>query len=190
MRRRQPSEPWVARQQDDLGPILVAVEEADRAAVRRGQDVAHPFLDSRVVEFFAGLPREQRVRGDWDQVALRNALAGIVPDAIRMRRMSHRTVDGAAPFVGISGIRQRRGDLNGERLVDLGWVNGSALAPDGTVMGLDEASRWRVAALNRWLSWLDRRSAGFGADRVLRLHPDVVVDISAQPGTKRNFVGP
>ena len=44
-----------------------------------------PFLDYRFVEYVASLPLNQKIRSGVTKIALRNAIRGIVPEAIRCR---------------------------------------------------------------------------------------------------------
>jgi asparagine synthase (glutamine-hydrolysing) len=46
----------------------------------------YPFLDHRIVEFAFSLPPTQRVRKGWSKYILRNAMKGIIPEAVRKER--------------------------------------------------------------------------------------------------------
>ena len=60
-------------------------ESFDAGATRVAIDVRHPFFDLRLVSFLLGLPRLP-----WccDKEILREAVRGILPDAVRLRRKS------------------------------------------------------------------------------------------------------
>src|SRR5262249_38777423 len=61
-------------------------EIEDRAASRDGMEQRNPLYDRRIIEFALGLPEEQRRRGGTAKYVLRRAVAGVLPDAIRLRR--------------------------------------------------------------------------------------------------------
>jgi len=46
----------------------------------------HPFLDHRIVEFAFSLPATQKIRHGWTKYVMRNAMKGIIPEAIRKNR--------------------------------------------------------------------------------------------------------
>jgi asparagine synthase (glutamine-hydrolysing) len=50
------------------------------------REVRLPFLDHRVVEFIFAAPADQKIRGASTKVILRNAIRGIVPEEIRIRK--------------------------------------------------------------------------------------------------------
>lgn len=64
-------------------PALLHYE--DRNAMAFSIESRVPFLDYRFVEYIASLPLDQKIRGGVTKVALRNAIRGIVPEAIRCR---------------------------------------------------------------------------------------------------------
>ena len=61
-------------------------DTADRVQSRHGIERRSPFLDRRIVEFGLALPEEQRWRGTDTKVVLRNAVQGLLPEAVRQRR--------------------------------------------------------------------------------------------------------
>lgn len=64
-------------------PALLHYE--DRNAMAFSIESRVPFLDCRFAEYVAGLPLDQKIRGGVTKHALRAAIKGIVPDAIRCR---------------------------------------------------------------------------------------------------------
>eukprot|EP00825_Cyclidium_porcatum_P050548 TRINITY_DN9052_c0_g1_i2.p1 TRINITY_DN9052_c0_g1~~TRINITY_DN9052_c0_g1_i2.p1 ORF type:complete len:325 (+),score=-28.56 TRINITY_DN9052_c0_g1_i2:174-1148(+) len=64
-------------------PALLHYE--DRNAMAFSIESRVPYLDVRFVEFVASLPLNQKIRGGITKIALRNAIRGIVPEAIRCR---------------------------------------------------------------------------------------------------------
>ncbi len=62
------------------------VRYSDRNSMAFGREVRLPFLDYRLLEFLFAIPRHQIMRGPTTKVVLRNAMAGIVPDSVRLRK--------------------------------------------------------------------------------------------------------
>src|SRR4029077_3784141 len=59
---------------------------ADRNSMAHSREVRLPFLDRRVAEFALSLPAEFLYRDGLTKSVLRNAVRGIVPDAVLDRR--------------------------------------------------------------------------------------------------------
>jgi len=59
--------------------MTVALERYDRVASMLSIEPRHPFLDKRLVEFSLALPWEQKMHKGQSKVALRNAVAGLLP---------------------------------------------------------------------------------------------------------------
>lgn len=68
---------WLA---DD---ILVKV---DRASMAHGLEVRSPFLDHRLIEFCAGLPRHLKLSGLRGKRILRDSARGQIPDSVALRK--------------------------------------------------------------------------------------------------------
>ena len=62
-----------------------AVQWYDRAAAQCGLEARHPYLDRRLVEFLMAIPPEQIHRPGEDRSLIRRAMAGYLPDAVRLR---------------------------------------------------------------------------------------------------------
>lgn len=58
----------------------------DRMSMAHALEIRLPFLDHRFVEAALALPVEYRLRHGWTKWILRDATAGLIPDAIRFRR--------------------------------------------------------------------------------------------------------
>ena len=65
-------------------PALLRYE--DRSSMAWSVESRVPYLDHRLVEFLAGLPEQLKLRRAVTKIVLRDAMQGIVPDAIRRRR--------------------------------------------------------------------------------------------------------
>ncbi|MCK8518067.1 asparagine synthase (glutamine-hydrolyzing) [Methanoculleus sp. 7T] len=64
-------------------PLLLHWE--DRNSMAFSIEARVPFLDYRLVEYLAGLPLDQKIRGGVTKYVLRQAIRGLVPDAVRCR---------------------------------------------------------------------------------------------------------
>ncbi len=61
------------------------VEHEDRNSMASGVESRLPFLDYRVVEFARTLPSKFLLRNGWTKAALRQAMVGLVPEAVLRR---------------------------------------------------------------------------------------------------------
>jgi asparagine synthase (glutamine-hydrolysing) len=65
-------------------PVLLRYEDKNSAA--HSLETRLPFLDYRLVEKMASFPLVQKMKMGWTKVVLRNAMTGILPEKIRMRK--------------------------------------------------------------------------------------------------------
>jgi asparagine synthase (glutamine-hydrolysing) len=83
-----PGDSLAARQKEDLVrfslPVLLRYE--DRNSMAHSIETRLPFLDYRLVEFLVNCPEHLKLRGGWTKWILRQAMRGILPDKIRLRR--------------------------------------------------------------------------------------------------------
>jgi len=135
----------------------------DRHARALGIEVRHPFLDRRLFEFVFSLPPEHLIRLGERKPVLRRALAGILPDAVRLRR--HKTSLGG--FVDFSLKKEAgriRNLLEAPLSAEFGIINGKAAREAfdrycAGETGLGQRSLWYVITLELWLrQHLDRLS--------------------------------
>jgi asparagine synthase (glutamine-hydrolysing) len=126
------------------GFLVHSEELEDRAASRAGVEQRNPFYDRRIIEFAFALPEEQRSRGGGTKYVLRRAVAGLLPDAVRMRRdkaeFSELYVD------AIQGWAQ----LVTPHLVSRGWIVPGALERMCTNL-----LAWRAASDSRYYHMVD-----------------------------------
>ena len=61
------------------GHLAERMESWHASGMRHGITYAYPMLDRRLLEFVAGLPPEQFIRGKWKRWIMRTAMAGILP---------------------------------------------------------------------------------------------------------------
>ncbi|MFA5353974.1 MAG: lasso peptide isopeptide bond-forming cyclase [Thermodesulfovibrionales bacterium] len=75
------------------GVIPYITEAINKDASSFGLELRHPFFDRRLVELSLAIPVSQKIRNGFTRLILRNAMQGILPEKIRLRRtksdMSH-----------------------------------------------------------------------------------------------------
>lgn len=69
----------------NAGIMTAAFEAMDKVSAAFGIECRHPFFDKRLVEFCLALPRDQKIKDGWTRLVLRNAMSGILPEAIQWR---------------------------------------------------------------------------------------------------------
>jgi len=76
------------RQKMDLtySSIPSFLRHEDRNSMAHSVESRHPFLDYRLVEFAVCCPPDLKLRDGWSKWILRNAMKGILPEAVRLRR--------------------------------------------------------------------------------------------------------
>ena len=62
--------------------------KTDRMSMAHSLEVRPPFLDHRIVEFAAGLPQRQKIRGSKQKVVLRELMRGKLPESVLNRKKS------------------------------------------------------------------------------------------------------
>jgi asparagine synthase (glutamine-hydrolysing) len=77
--------PDVLHRELTAGNLPALLHYEDRNAMAFSIESRVPYLDYRFVEYVAGLPLNQKIRGGVTKIALRNAIRGIVPESIRCR---------------------------------------------------------------------------------------------------------
>jgi asparagine synthase (glutamine-hydrolysing) len=137
-------------------PYEQAVHWLDRTAAPFGIEVRHPFLDRRVTEAVLATPPERVVELGCYKSLLRQAMTGLLPDTLRLRR--DKTKLGA--YVDLS-LREKAGALiegllDSPWIADLGWVDGPGLrAAFRTYRQGDQAPEkrkiWFAVTLELWL---------------------------------------
>ena len=64
------------------GKLAERMESWHASGTSKGISYAYPMLDRRLMEFVAGLPPEQFIRGKWRRWIMRNAMEGILPEEV------------------------------------------------------------------------------------------------------------
>ncbi len=138
----------------DMRSPVIGVERYFRVAAACGVVPLHPYLDTRVVSFCLGLPAEQKLRRGWPKHVLRNAVRGLVPEPVRLRRGKQhlggtltRTLIERSPIPLHQQLRDLTAEL--EPYVDPKWLTRLTAGPPA-----DEGDfSWShdLVALGRWL---------------------------------------
>ena len=66
-----------------IPPLL---RHEDRNSMAHSVETRHPFLDYRLVEFAVNCPADLKLRDGWSKWLLRNAMQGILPEKVRLRK--------------------------------------------------------------------------------------------------------
>lgn len=64
----------------------IALDMVERFTAHFDIESRHPFFDRRLVEFLLAIPEEQRWSEKWTKAVLRQAMDGILPERIKMRK--------------------------------------------------------------------------------------------------------
>jgi asparagine synthase (glutamine-hydrolysing) len=99
-------------------------EAMDVFSARFGLEMRRPFLDRRLVEFIFAIPDDQRWRDDQPRYVLRNAMRGVVPDAIRLNKRKVLFDSIADRELRAPAVRKL---LEHSALVEIGVLDGDAL---------------------------------------------------------------
>lgn len=76
------------RQKIDLtySGLPAFLRHEDRNSMAHSVESRHPFLDYRLVEFAVNCPPEFKLRDGWNKSILRDAMKGILPEKVRLRK--------------------------------------------------------------------------------------------------------
>lgn len=129
------------------------LERMDRASMSNGVEARVPYCDSELVRLAWQLPLNAGADGQISKPHLRSAAAGVLPDAIRLRKKA------SYPTLGGSAHEQLlRGEVE-KALQDRQWAFAEMLDKDtirsamnGTLSAPSRATVWlgRIASLYRW----------------------------------------
>ncbi|MCU0241543.1 MAG: asparagine synthase (glutamine-hydrolyzing) [Vicinamibacteria bacterium] len=135
-------------------PALLRYE--DRNSMAFGIETRTPFLDYRLVELGLGLPCEALMRDGWTKSILREAMRGLIPDSVRLRRRKlgfptpeRRFLSELAPQIRLmlgAGARI-------EEYVRKDALSAMMNAPAPSFSR--QRGLWRLVALEAWLRWLN-----------------------------------
>lgn len=142
-----------------------AFEVLDRSAAAAGVRLCFPFYDRRLVEFCVSLPAHAKLDNGYPRASLRNAMAGLLPEQVRLRRDKFNF----AGQLGTGMARHRASlltmlDAQADMLapfVDID-VARAAITQFDQSMANDAAplfAAYRIASLGRWLARRSRPAA-------------------------------
>jgi asparagine synthetase B (glutamine-hydrolysing) len=129
---------------------IYAWDEIARQVSLSGCELSAPLLDRRIAEFAAAVPEEQRWAGRHTKRVLRAAMAGIVPDDVRVSQPKRDP--GAAVFARVERS-YRAGTLENLELVDAGMLERADV--DGMYREMvrlfdNGQNRYKVLAYRLW----------------------------------------
>jgi asparagine synthase (glutamine-hydrolysing) len=139
-------------------PFLAeGLELFDRMLARFGVEGRYPFFDRRLAEYCLSLPADQKLADGYSRMVARRAMAGILPDAVRLRAGK-----GAPGLHILPALRARSSELEELFAQDASavgrWVDVAGLRRtyDGLMAGrpvdLKAVVRlWNAALVGRWL---------------------------------------
>jgi asparagine synthase (glutamine-hydrolysing) len=128
----------------------------DRNSMAHSVETRHPFLDYRLVEFAVNCSPELKLHDGWSKWILRNAMKGILPDKIRLRKTK---LGFDAPDVNwiSTGLQNGHRDIwNSPRLRMERFLNGKNLTSeckkflDGAPSALPANSLFLAVSLELW----------------------------------------
>ncbi|MFT3966510.1 MAG: asparagine synthase-related protein [Sphingobium sp.] len=135
-----------------------AFEVLDRAAAAAGVTARFPFYDRRLVEFCVAMPSHEKLAGGFPRAMLRNAMAGLMPEDVRLRRDKY---DFSGQLAG--GLARHAGRLAGMVRADAGGI-GHFIDRQAAARVLERLNdprergtahlfpAWRTAVLIHWLN--------------------------------------
>jgi asparagine synthase (glutamine-hydrolysing) len=137
-------------------PALLRYE--DRNSMAFSVEARTPYLDYRLVERALTLPAHDLIRDGWTKALLREAMAGVIPESVRLRRDKLGFATPEARWLReIAGpVRDWLGP--GSRLA--GRLDAAALRrwlADGDLGLSRRPGLWRLVSLELWLRGLERR---------------------------------
>jgi asparagine synthase (glutamine-hydrolysing) len=125
-------------------------DESARQASLYGNELSAPLLDRRLAEFAMAIPEEQRWSGRTTKRVLREAMAGILPDDVRMRRP--KADPSAVLFAEIRRMHDQ-GAFRQMELVEAGVLDGEAvraLYEELVRLFATRHDRYKVLAYRLW----------------------------------------
>ncbi len=125
-------------------------DEGARQTSLFGGELSAPLLDRRLAEFAMAIPEEQRWSGRDTKRVLRAAMAGILPEDIRMRK--RKSDPGAVQFAELERLHQQ-GAFARMELADAGVLDGAAVGSmyrEMVRLFADGQVRYKVLACRLW----------------------------------------
>lgn len=138
---------------------------ADRNSMAFSREVRLPFLDHRLVELVDSLEDRMKIRGGTTKWALREAVRGAVPEAVRTRRDKVAFAVPAADWMRGPMSDSLRDTLGRPRLAARGIYDAAEVQRDLDAFLAGDDARgpmiWRVFAAELWMrTFIDGGAAG------------------------------
>lgn len=147
----------------ESGLITAAFEDFEHISSAFGVESRHPFFDRRLVEYCLSLPREHKYRQGWTRVVLRNAMAGILPEAVRLRRdksnLGHNFIRSLSSGKGRLALALDGSNPTMARYLDVALLREVALSYGRTPSSRDAVSLYLAAGFEAWSRGLYAQSA-------------------------------
>ncbi|HET9229610.1 MAG TPA: asparagine synthase-related protein [Thermoanaerobaculia bacterium] len=123
----------------------------EQHAAANGIEVRHPFLDRRLVELLVSIPPSRLYRVDLSKPLLRESMAGLLPDAVRLR--ADKTRLGAFIDLPLGQDQRSRIErcLEAPLVEQMGFVDGERLRSAYRRQGGSINGLWYAFALEVWL---------------------------------------
>lgn len=130
--------------------------KADRFSMRHGVEIRNPFLDYRVVELAMNLPESEKISSRGQKLILREAFAGLLPEAIFTRSKKGFELPLQKWLTGKLKQRLDSDWLNKERLHAEGWFNYTEVRNVRDKLfssnpGDSAARLWAIIVFENWL---------------------------------------
>ena len=138
---------------------------ADRDSMAHSREVRLPFLDRRIAEFALSAPAGLLVRDGVRKAVLRDAMRGVVPDAILDRRDKVGFETPEARWFGLPQSRERLAAIVLDRDGPLAATVDRAAVEADLVTGRwrDASALWRAASVRLWAQAFASRPTSSGA---------------------------
>ena len=136
-------------------PHYLRVE--DRNSMAHSVESRVPFLDHRLVEHALRLPARWKMSDGWNKRVLREAMAGRIPDSVRLRRQKFGFPTSSKRWFAGPLAAGMRDIVRGGAAMRSGWFDQVAVEREleRHVRGETDASNllFNVAQLDSWLEW-------------------------------------
>ncbi len=142
--------------------VVEGLEILELAAARRGIELRFPFLDRPLIEYALSLPESSKLQGRWTRAILREAMAGVVPETVRLRTEKFDFTSHLARGI-LSSQRESVTDALKSnclgRLVNLARLERSWIALENSgpkAKNSETLAVWRAITLYKWISGSQR----------------------------------
>ena len=138
-------------------PLPHYLRAEDRNSMAHSVESRVPFLDHRLVEHALKLPARWKMSDGWNKRVLREAMAGRIPDSVRLRRQKFGFPTSSKRWFAGPLADGMRDIVRGGAAMRSGWFDQVAVEREleRHVRGETDASNllFNVAQLDSWLEW-------------------------------------